>query len=134
MEKNGSTSSSKPSSVAKPSVWVPSSHLQSLASFSLLPMWFFFFFKQTKLIFSLLQIAADGNKGTDMQPGECQTCLEMPQPLLIRRLACSTICQGCSFIINQLGRRHELKCHQKRDNSSLLNAVQLFQGEFVNRN
>lgn len=94
----------------------------------------FFFFKQTKLIFSLLQIAADGNKGTDMQPGECQTCLEMPQPLLMRRLACSTICQGCSFIINQLGRRHELKCHQKRDNSSLLNAVQLFQGEFVNRN
>lgn len=95
---------------------------------------FFFFFKQTKLIFSLLQIVADGNKGTDMQPGECQTCLEMPQPLLMRRLACSTICQGCSFVINQLGRRHELKCHQKRNNSSLSNDVHLFQGKFVNRN
>lgn len=82
-----------------------------------------------KMICSLLQIAANGNNSTGKEPGECQTFLEMPQSLLMRGLACSTICQGCAFIINQLWRQHELKCHQKRGNKSVLAAVHLLQGK-----
>lgn len=82
-----------------------------------------------KMICSLLQIAANGNNSTGKEPGECQTFLEMPQSLLMRGLACSTICQGCAFIINQLWRQHELKCHQKRGNKSVLTAVHLLQGK-----